>query len=195
MAGGWRVTEITAWSDGLGWLLGDDGSGFWLGREAVRRPLLALQSRRRADSAEPRPWSALAGTDDYTRLVGLCYAERPTALGRYAPLVSAHADGQSGRCRDLAEAAAADDGDPAGADPEPGLPIVLAGSLLARPTPIAGVRAGDRADRPDSELTRPGSLAHRSGAGRCDPAAALGASWLALRSLGDRRQRASHATG
>jgi N-acetylglucosamine kinase-like BadF-type ATPase len=29
-------------ADGHGWLLGDDGSGFWLGREAVRSVLLAL---------------------------------------------------------------------------------------------------------------------------------------------------------
>ncbi|HKT05690.1 MAG TPA: BadF/BadG/BcrA/BcrD ATPase family protein, partial [Rugosimonospora sp.] len=31
--------------DGNGWLVGDDGSGFWLGREAVRAALAALDGR------------------------------------------------------------------------------------------------------------------------------------------------------
>ncbi len=31
--------------DGLGWLLGDDGSGFWIGREVVRHVLAALDGR------------------------------------------------------------------------------------------------------------------------------------------------------
>ncbi|WP_051451073.1 N-acetylglucosamine kinase [Actinospica robiniae] len=30
------------WRDGNGWLLGDDGSGFWIGRQAVRAALAAL---------------------------------------------------------------------------------------------------------------------------------------------------------
>ena len=34
--------RLTRTADGHGWLLGDDGSGFWLGREAVRSVLRAL---------------------------------------------------------------------------------------------------------------------------------------------------------
>ena len=37
-----RDHRLTRTADGHGWLLGDDGSGFWLGREAVRSVLLAL---------------------------------------------------------------------------------------------------------------------------------------------------------
>ena len=49
----------------------------------------------------------LAGTDDFSRLVGLCYAERPTALGRYAPLVGAHAGDSTDAAAIVAEAAQA----------------------------------------------------------------------------------------
>ena len=38
-------------ADGNGWLLGDDGSGFWLGREAVRAALAALDGRGAATAA------------------------------------------------------------------------------------------------------------------------------------------------
>lgn len=34
----------TRTADGHGWLLGDDGSGFWLGREAVRSALRTLEA-------------------------------------------------------------------------------------------------------------------------------------------------------
>lgn len=41
-AGLMRNHRLVRTSDGHGWLLGDDGSGFWLGREAVRSVLRAL---------------------------------------------------------------------------------------------------------------------------------------------------------
>lgn len=37
-----RDHRLTRTADGHGWLLGDDGSGFWLGREAMRSVLRAL---------------------------------------------------------------------------------------------------------------------------------------------------------
>ncbi|GAA0595993.1 ATPase [Kribbella sandramycini] len=37
-----RDRKLVRTADGHGWLLGDDGSGFWLGREAVRSLLLAF---------------------------------------------------------------------------------------------------------------------------------------------------------
>jgi glucosamine kinase len=169
VAGRVEGAEITAWADGLGWLLGDAGSGFWLGREAVRRTLLALQR-----SAELTPLNravvGLAGTDDFSRLVGLCYAERPTALGRYAPLVSAHADDSPDAAAIVAEAAQAMTTTLRDLEPAPGLPIVLAGSLLTGATPVAGLVRKALADRPNPVLTA--------------TQGALGACWLALRSLG-----------
>lgn len=41
-AGLMRDHQLIRTADGHGWLLGDDGSGFWLGREAVRSVLRAL---------------------------------------------------------------------------------------------------------------------------------------------------------
>ena len=40
-----RHHQLVRTADGHGWLLGDDGSGFWLGREAVRSVLRALDLR------------------------------------------------------------------------------------------------------------------------------------------------------
>jgi len=169
VAGRVEGAEITAWADGLGWLLGDAGSGFWLGREAVRQTLLALQR-----GAELTPLNrdvvSLAGTDDYSRLVGLCYAERPTALGRYAPLVSARAGDSPDAAAIVAEAAQAMTATLLGLDPSPGMPIVLAGSLLTSASPVAGLVRRELAERPNPVLT----ATH----------GALGACWLALRSLG-----------
>lgn len=42
-AGAIRGNRLTRTADANGWLLGDDGSGFWLGRQAVRATLLALE--------------------------------------------------------------------------------------------------------------------------------------------------------
>ena len=85
---------------GFGWLLGDEGSAFWLGREAVRGTLVELQGSA--------PLSALAGAvlaeavgetvDEtwaqrrpmFSKLVAACNAVAPIELARFAPLVSAH---------------------------------------------------------------------------------------------------------
>jgi N-acetylglucosamine kinase-like BadF-type ATPase len=169
VAGRVEGEQITAWADGLGWLLGDVGSGFWLGREAVSRTLRALQAHA-ALTPLNRAVVELAGTDDYTRLVSACYADRPTALGRYAPLVSAHVDDSPDAADIVDQAADALATTLVGLDPAPDLPIVLAGSLLSGPTPVAGrVRARlARLSNPLLPATQP----------------MLGACWLALRSLG-----------
>ncbi|MQY12389.1 N-acetylmuramic acid/N-acetylglucosamine kinase [Streptomyces sp. RB5] len=46
-AGAARITarRLVAAADGCGWLAGDDGSGFWVAREGVRRSLRALDGR------------------------------------------------------------------------------------------------------------------------------------------------------
>ena len=166
--------DVTAWSDGMGWLLGDAGSGFWLGREAVRQTLLALQAGAELTPLQ-RDVVATAGTDDYGLLVTLCYAERPTALGRYAPLVSAHAEDSADAAQIAAEAAAALGATLLALTPEPGLPIALAGSLLVHPTPIAGLVRRRLADLPNPVLTA--------------TQGALGACWLGLRSVGVSAER------
>src|SRR6478735_4013146 len=93
--------EVAATCDGLGWLLGDDGSGFWIGREVARAVSAALDGRGpttalsallldavRADDVPPsEPVAAAAVQDpDLRHLVRRLYAVPPVHLARFAPL-------------------------------------------------------------------------------------------------------------
>lgn len=86
---------LVSTSGGYGWLLGDEGSAFWLGREAVRATLLALERDepdgltaavlRQAGVPEGPP------RDRWRRLITAANAAPPVDLAGYAPLVTAHA--------------------------------------------------------------------------------------------------------
>ena len=52
--------DVVAVSDGLGWLLGDDGSGFWVGREVVRAVAAALDGRAASTALTPLLLTALS---------------------------------------------------------------------------------------------------------------------------------------
>lgn len=144
-------------SDGHGWLLGDAGSGFWLGREAVRATLAAMDAGRplgrlsRAVVARllgppedtPTPGRADLGTlsarDRVDLLVQRVTRRPPVELAKLAPLViTAHADGDPTATALLAEAARLLTESTARIR-EPGdtSPIVLAGGLLTGDTPLA----------------------------------------------------------
>ncbi|MGC0314119.1 N-acetylglucosamine kinase [Kitasatospora acidiphila] len=115
---------------GLGWLLGDEGSGFWLGRmalrEAVDHPDGALGAAVRRECAADSP----------QELVRWAYAGPPRRLAGLAPLVSAAAlDGDPAAVA-LAEAAAGELGALVRATAVRGEPLVLAGSVAAGPGPI-----------------------------------------------------------
>lgn len=87
--------------DGVGWLLGDAGSGFWIGHRVVRAVSASLDGG---------PTTALTGAlleavhlpDDRTlsagrpavqlRLLETLYALRPIELARFAPLAFTHRD-------------------------------------------------------------------------------------------------------
>lgn len=168
VAGRMAGDELRQRSDGRGWLLGDRGSGYWLGRAAVRTTLDSLD--------EGRPLSALtaavlagAGAVGHLDLLQACYDHPPTWLARFAPLVSrfADVDPAAGVIADRAAELLA--GTLAALDPRPGEPVVLGGSVLATPGPVldrfaALVPAG-------LEL-----LSAESGL--------VGASWIAARRLG-----------
>ena len=155
--------------DGYGWLVGDEGSGVWLGREAVRAALGALDGRAEPTSLVRAVSQALlgdggtgeGGTDDggtgdggtgdgvsdgpAQRLVGAVYAAEPARLGALAPVLDAVArEGDAVALRIVAEGAACLLRSALALGPvDPGAPFVLAGSLLTRSTLLAArVRAG-----------------------------------------------------
>jgi N-acetylglucosamine kinase-like BadF-type ATPase len=164
--------------DGYGWLLGDEGSAFWIGREAVRATLRDLQA---GPALGPLATAVLGealgqvpeAADDEARqrihaqLITAANAEAPIRLARFATLVSAHA-GDDAEARRIVRQAAALLADAALRTRSPGelTPIVLVGSVVGPGSPVgAALRA---------------TLAEQSGAPVLDAAdAAAGAAWLA----------------
>lgn len=173
--------------DGYGWLLGDEGSAVWIGREAVRAALAALDGRgpstslvnqvtRTLLSQDPSPDGTLPGhpsTDAVAQaLVAVVYGRSPAELGLLAPVVARGARAGDSVARGITEMAAQRliAGLEAVHDAVPDTaPTVLTGSVL-REGPVAeAVHA---------------ALAERG----VDPVYAsdgvLGAATLALRTLG-----------
>lgn len=170
--------------DAHGWLLGDFGSGFFLGRAAVQATLAALDRHTRPGPLGLAVLERLTGLmvsdpafDPAARGVGsdlvlAVHAQPPVSLAALAPLVTAHAGVDVEADRILTEAAGhllAETGVVRVAgDPTP---IVLAGSLLTGDTPLAAlVRTGLASRWPSAAV----GVA-------LDGAA--GAAWLAARSL------------
>ncbi len=175
-----RISDhrLTTTSGGYGWLLGDEGSGFWLGREAVRETLRAL------DRGE-RDGSPLVTAVHLRLLSSASRAAEPDGLVRKRLITAVHAEPPV-RLAELASVVtgAARDGDPIAADivhraatflvdtaettrgGNDTTPVVLAGSLIDGDGPVA------RAVRDELALR-----------GHVRPAAAgpgeAGAAWLA----------------
>ncbi|WP_152362775.1 N-acetylglucosamine kinase [Microlunatus speluncae] len=160
--------------DGWGWLLGDDGSGFWLGREAVRATLTQLEHGR---PLSPLARAVLGGAVPDAEvpadaLIRNSYARPPRELSHYAPLVTGLA-GHDPVAAEIADRAAELLAGTLGAlDPVPGRPVVLAGSVLLarsmkRPSPIGTRLRALLADRLDNPLFDAGP-------------GVVGAAWLAV---------------
>lgn len=163
--------ELRERRDGWGWLLGDEGSGFWLGREAVRATIRQLQ----ADPARLGPLALAvieaAGTGpDPVAIITRCYIEPPIWLAGFGALVSRHPDDPvaveiAGRAAEHLVATLLD------LDLDPTLPVVLAGSVATRPGPVRSALTG----RLEESLSRT-PLTAADGV--------VGALWLAARRLG-----------
>jgi glucosamine kinase len=167
--------QLVAQRDGFGWLLGDQGSGFWIGRAAVRATLESLQRGRPLGPLEQAVLESSAA-DDYLGLLRVSYAAVPTWLASFAPLVSRHAAADpvaaqiAGQAADLLH----DLLDSLG--PRPGQPVVLSGSVLTTPGPVSDALRRRLAQRPDQTvLTSTSSV--------------VGALWIGLRDL--RRDRSA----
>jgi glucosamine kinase len=154
-AGAVTDRRLTRTADGHGWLLGDDGSGFWLGREAVRTALRALdvgEPRGRlvgavlrelgatgtADQVPPARARRAATERQRDRVIEAVHSRPGVQLSALAPLVSAaYRDGDP-EARSIVERAAAALLTTLGRirDPEETTPIVLAGSLTSGTSPV-----------------------------------------------------------
>jgi len=82
----WRISRHV---DGNGWLVGDDGSGFWMGRQAVRAVLRMIDGRGRPTKLVDVICYALAAEPDIASLEAAVYNEPPLRLAALAPLVTA----------------------------------------------------------------------------------------------------------
>ena len=169
--------ELRERRDGWGWLLGDEGSGFWLGREAVRATLTQLQTGVEPLGPLAEAVIGLTGTRDPVAIVQLCYANPPVWLSTFAELVTRHAEDPVAAA--IATRAAEHLVDTLlDLDLDPVLPVVLAGSVATRPGPV---REALRA-RLDERLRNP-VLTAESGL--------VGALWLAAERL-DRPEETVH---
>ncbi|MGN9805062.1 N-acetylglucosamine kinase [Micromonospora sp. L32] len=176
-----RDLRLDRVADGHGWLLGDAGSGFWLGREAVRRLLATLDSAGTPGPLGRRLLTELLGTaevaarprDTVDALIQAVTRRPPVELARLAPLVVAAAVEGEPEAVALIERAAAHLVDSAGRIRPAGAvtPIVLGGGLLTGDTPLAAaVRAEAHRHWPDAPVRPAGD-------------GAAGAAWLAAREL------------
>ena len=176
-AGSLTDHRLTRTADGHGWLLGDDGSGFWLGREAVRTTLQTLDAGtppgplvesvlRELDADGP----GRAGQHD--RVIQVVNSRPGVQLSALAPLVTAAYRAGDPEAHSIVERAAA-------AllatlalirDPAESTPIVLAGSLAGDASPVGVELRTLLAARFTGAV-----LPARNGVG--------GAAWLALAAL------------
>ncbi|GAA1820112.1 ATPase [Planosporangium flavigriseum] len=169
---------LTRIAGGLGWLLGDEGSGFWLGRAAAREVARALSAGQSLGLLGRLVTRRLLGDEPPTEparaLVAEVYRRRPAELAALAPLVS--------------EAAAA--GDPTARaivrdavrwltgtlaevrDDAARTPIVLGGSVLTSTGPIQNAVRRTLARRWNAPVL-------------VTTTAAVGAAWLAARTVTD----------
>ena len=96
-----RDGEIDAVVDAAGWLLGDAGSGYWLGHQAARAVTADLEGHGETTALTPALLHALdiEWSDERARdsrrmplryLIDRVYAMRPIELARFAPLVIAN---------------------------------------------------------------------------------------------------------
>lgn len=184
--------ELERTVGGYGWLLGDEGSAFWLGREAVSTTLRSL------DAGEGRHDPLVASVLDElldapsteqpdplvcSRIISAVGNRPPIRLAELAPLVTATAARSGGKATDIVARAArmlasAASSVRTGRDDSP---VVLAGSLLTEEGPLVSSVRDELAARGASRLSTA-----RSGA--------AGAAWLAVRELtGEAHARELHA--
>jgi glucosamine kinase len=134
-----------ATADGDGWLLGDAGSAFWIGRRAVRRVLAALAGRGRPTlltAAVAEHYLGRAATGDpppelRTHIAEAARTRPPLDLATVCPLVTTAAAQGDTTAHHILNAAARHLLDTVRAlAPDPAEPLVTTGALLAPGGPL-----------------------------------------------------------
>ncbi|WP_411104244.1 N-acetylglucosamine kinase [Streptomyces sp. cmx-4-9] len=147
----YRGHRLVARSDGYGWLLGDEGSGVWIGRQALTRALAALDGRGPRTALTPlvtehlqlRPEPLGTATDQGRDIVRAVHAAPPAAMARLAPVVDGAARRGDHVARAIVEEAAGllltslRAARKAAAMEGARVPLVLAGGLLTADTLLA----------------------------------------------------------
>ncbi len=206
-----RGGEVEAVCDGLGWLLGDDGSGFWIGREVARAvaadldgrgpataltPMLLEASSQSLKNATPPPSSSAEQQKPSSErdlqlreIVRRVYALRPVQLAEYAPLAFeaarvAHDDVAENIVTRAAHALAAT----LAAVVSPGLegPLVVGGSVLVNQAAVRDIVS----DVGTARLHGPGDHRARRRPVVVVPDGLVGAAVLSLRNAGIRVDKA-----
>ncbi|MEU9043648.1 MULTISPECIES: BadF/BadG/BcrA/BcrD ATPase family protein [unclassified Kitasatospora] len=123
-------TRTLARHGGLGWLLGDEGGGFWLGREALRHA--------HADPDGPLGTAVRAhcAADSPDGLLRWAYDGPPRGLADLAPLVSRLAATGDATALAIARTCAGHLATLVRATAVPAEPLVLTGSVATSPGPI-----------------------------------------------------------
>jgi glucosamine kinase len=177
-----RNRTTTRYADGHGWLLGDHGSGFWIGRAAVRVTLTRTDREAKLSQLDKQILRELGVAQNTTQLGGRALTNAiidavhqtpPVELAKIAPLVLAAAE-TGDRQADLVARQAAEHLSTAVSMIRPRRatsPIVLGGSLLTGPNPVS------HAIRAALAATWPGASVSTARAG------AAAAAWLASRQL------------
>lgn len=91
-------------SSGWGFIVGDEGSGAWIGRDALRALTQHIDGRMRRGSSLFAPLKAVVG-EDFNAIQTWINAARPTQFASLAPLVIAAAEQGDGLANDLLDEA------------------------------------------------------------------------------------------